>query len=106
MTTLAFRSKPGAESIPPNSSKLIRDIDVSQYSRIRIFVDPGSRGIGVRLVVCDGKQEVFALDDFILPRHAKETRLYDLPGTKLRVYVIALEPVGNHDDFDLIVWGA
>jgi type III secretion protein HrpB1 len=105
MTKLAFRTKRGAVVILPYESKQLGIVKVSAFSRIRVVVDSGNRAVRVRLVIAEGKEQIVELDSFELPVHAKLTRLYDVPGTKLMLFADAIEPSGGNDQFELLMYG-
>ena len=108
MTVLAFRTQPGAVSIPAGQSKQLGVVDTSKFSKIRVVADEragSGTGINVRLTITEGKELVAQLDTFSLSPHSQITRVYDVPGTKLTVFADALGGSGS-DGIDLLVYGA
>jgi type III secretion protein HrpB1 len=108
MTVLAFRTQPGAVSIPAGQSKQLGVVDTSKFSQIRVVVDEragSGTGINVRLTITEGNELVAQLDTFSLSPHSQITRVYDVPGTKLTVFADALGGSGS-DGIDLLVYGA
>jgi type III secretion protein HrpB1 len=108
MTVLAFRTQPGAVSIPAGQSKQLGVVDTSKFSQIRVVVDEragSGTGINVRLTITEGDELVAQLDTFSLSPHSQITRVYDVPGTKLTVFADALGGSGS-DGIDLLVYGA
>jgi hypothetical protein len=108
MTVLAFRTQPGAVSIPAGQSKQLGVVDTSKFSKIRVVADEragSGTGINVRLTITEGNELVAQLDTFSLSPHSQITRVYDVPGTKLTVFADALGGSGS-DGIDLLVYGA
>ena len=84
MTVLAFRTQPGAVSIPAGQSKQLGVVDVSKFSQIRVVADEragSGTGINVRLTITENNELVAQLDTFSLSPHSQLTRTYDVPGT-------------------------
>jgi len=108
MTVLAFRTQPGAVSIPAGQSKQLGVVDTSKFSKIRVVADEragSGTGINVRLTITEGNELVAQLDTFSLSPHSQLTRVYDVPGTKLTVFADAVGGSGS-DGIDLLVYGA
>lgn len=108
MTTLAFRTAPGAVSISAGQSKQLGIVDVSKFSKIRVVADErtgSGTGINVRMTLTEGNELVAQLDTFTLSPHTQLTRVYDVPGTKLTIFADALGGSGT-DGIDLLVYGA
>jgi type III secretion protein HrpB1 len=106
-TKLAFRTPLGGVSIPSGQSKLLGVVDVSPYSKIRIFTDErvgSGTGINIRLTLTEGNELVAQLDVLSLVPHAQITRVYDVPGTKLSIYADAIGGSGL-DALDFLVYG-
>ena len=60
-TTLAFRTAPGAVSIPVGQSKTLGAVDVHSFERIRVVADErvGSAGpVVIRLTLTEGNELV------------------------------------------------
>ena len=108
MTTLAFRTPPGAVSIAAGQSKELGIVDVSKFSKIRVVADErtgSGTGMNIRLTLTEGNELVAQLDTFTLAPHTQITRVYDVPGTKLSIFADALGGSGS-DGIDLLVYGA
>ena len=91
---LAFRTKPGGVSVPAGTSQELGVVDVTPYERIRVVADErvGS-GTGVTF-----------LDLLVLGPHQQLTRVYEVPGTKLSVFVDAAGGSGT-DALDVLIYG-
>ena len=108
MSTLAFRTAPGAVVIAAGQSKQLGVVDVSKYSKIRVVADErtgSGTGINVRMTITEGNELVAQLDAFTLSPHTQLTRVYDVPGTKLTIFADALGGSGT-DGIDLLVYGS
>src|ERR1700753_3124203 len=87
---LAFRTKPGAESIKGGETKELGVVEVSHFRKIRLVCDEriGSTcNIRVRMTIMEGSELVASLDQVLLTPHAQTTRVYDVPGTKLSISI-------------------
>jgi type III secretion protein HrpB1 len=76
-TTLAFRTPPGAVSIPVGQSTKLGEVDVHTFERIRVVADErvGSAGpVVIRLTITEGNELVAQLDTLTLQPHAQLTR--------------------------------
>ena len=107
-TSLAFRTTPGAVSIPAGQSKQLGVVDVSPYSTIRVVADErvgGGTGVNIRLTITEGNELVAQLDTLTLLPHAQITRVYECPGTKLTLFADALGGAGS-DGVDVLVYGS
>ena len=107
-TALAFRTPPGAVSIPAGASKQLGVVDVSKFSRIRVVADErvgSGTGIAIRLTITEGNELVAQLDVLHLTPHSQVTRVYDTPGTKLTIFADALGGSGS-DGVDVLVYGS
>src|ERR1041385_8119082 len=85
---LAFRTKPGAESVKAGETKELGTIDVSRFDKIRLVCDEriGSTcNVLVRLTITEGNELVAALDQVLLHPHAQLTKVYDVPGNKITI---------------------
>lgn len=106
-TVLAFRTPPGAVSVPAGQSKQLGVVDVAPYERIRVVADErvgSGTGIAVRLTITEGNELVAFLDVLHLTPHAQVTRVYEVPGTKLTVAADALGGTGT-DALDVLIYG-
>jgi hypothetical protein len=106
-TTLAFRTPPGAVSIPAGQSKELGVVDVSMFERIRVVADEragSGTGISVRLTITEGNELVAQLDVLHLTPHSQVTTVYEVPGTRLTIFADAAPGPGN-DALDVLVYG-
>ena len=107
-TTLAFRTQPGAVSIPAGQSKQLGTVDVSPFSKIRVVADErvgSGTGVNIRLTLMEGNELVAQLDTLSLSPHSQVTRVYDVPGTKLTLFADATGGSGT-DALDLLIYGS
>jgi hypothetical protein len=107
-TSLAFRTPPGAVSIPAGSSKNLGSVDVSPFNSIRVVADErvdSVTGVVIRLTITEGNELVAQLDTLHLAPHSQVTKVYDVPGTKLTIFADAL-PGSGKDAVDVLVYGA
>jgi len=108
MTTLAFRTPPGAVSIPTGTSKQLGVVDISKFSKIRVVADErvaSATGVNIRLTITEGSELVAQLDILHLAPHTQATRVYDVPGTKLTIFADAIGGTGS-DAVDVLIYGA
>lgn len=107
-TSLAFRTPPGAVSIPAGQSKQLGAVDVSPYNQIRVVADErvgSGTGIVIRLTITEGSELVAQLDTLTLAPHSQVTKVYDVPGTKLTIFADAIAGTGK-DAVDVLIYGA
>jgi len=107
-TKLAFRTPAGAVKVPAGQSKQLGVVDVSMFSKIRVVADEriGSpTGVSIRLTITEQSELVAQLDVLQLLPHSQITRVYDVPGTALTIYVDAVGGTGS-DGVDVLVYGA
>lgn len=107
-TTLAFRTPPGAVSIPVGQSKELGVVNVQPFSKIRLLADErdGSAGsVRIRLTVTEGNELVAQLDTPVLTPHAELTRVYDVPGVTLTVFADAIGPGSGSAAVDVLIYG-
>jgi hypothetical protein len=105
---LAFRTKPGAESVKAGETKELGMVDVSQFDKIRLVCDEriGSTcNVLVRLTITEGNELVALLDQILLAPHSQNTRVYDVPGTKLTVSMDGIGPAGTQGAADVLIYG-
>ncbi len=108
-TKLAFRTTPGAVSIPTGGSLQLGQVDVSPFTNIRVVADErvGSpTGVTIRVTITEGTELVAQLDVFTLAPHAQLTRVYNTPGTKLTIFADAVGGTAGKDAVDLLVYGS
>ena len=107
MSTLAFRTQPGAVVIAAGQSKQLGVVDVSKFSKIRVVADErtgSGTGMNIRMTITEGNELVAQLDTFSLAPHTQVTRVYDVPGSKLTIFADALGGSGT-DGIDFLVYG-
>ena len=107
-TTLAFRTQPGAISIPVGQSRSLGTVDVHPFERIRVVADErvGSAGpVVIRLTITEGDELVAQLDTLTLQPHSQLTSVYEVPGTKLSVFADATGTSGS-SAVDVLVYGS
>lgn len=105
---LAFRTKPGAETINAGESKELGVVDTSQFDKIRLVADEraGSTcNVFVRLTITEGTELVAFLDHIILTPHAQTTRVYDVPCTKLSIFIDGVGAHGTKGAVDVLLYG-
>src|SRR6516164_2521608 len=108
-TTLAFRTPPGAVSIPVGQSKTLGTVDVHSFERIRVVADEraGSAGpVVIRLTITEGNELVAQLDTLTLQPRAQVTRVYEAAGTKLTVFADALSGGSGTSSVDVLIYGS
>ncbi len=102
---LAFRTKPGAETVNAAESKVLGTVDVSTFERIRVVADErvgGTCNVWIRLTITEW---VAFLDHIMLTPHAQMTRVYDVPGTKLTVAIDGVGPANTKGSVDVLIYG-
>ena len=107
-TSLAFRTQPGAVSIPAGQSKQLGAVNVSPFNKIRVVADEragSGTGVVIRLTITEGNELVAQLDTLTLAPRSQITRVYDVPGTKLTIFADAIAGSGN-DAVDVLIYGA
>ena len=107
-TTLAFRTAPGAVSIPAGQSKTLGTVDVHPFDRIRVVADErvGSAGpVVIRITLTEGNELVAQLDTLTLQPRSQQTRVYEAPGTKLTLFADATGTSGS-SSVDVLVYGS
>jgi len=107
-TKLAFRTAPGAVSIPVGTSKELGTVDVDPFDRIRVVADErvGSAGpVVIQLTITEGNEAVAQLDTLTLQPHGQITRVYETPGTTLTISANATGASGS-SSVDVLVYGS
>lgn len=107
-TILAFRTQPGAVSIPAGQSKKLGTVEVSPFNKIRVVADErvgSGTGVVIRLTLTEGTEMVAQLDTLTLAPRSQVTRVYDVPGTTLTIFADALAGSGS-DAVDVLIYGA
>jgi type III secretion protein HrpB1 len=105
---LAFRTRPGAEPINAGESKELGVVDVSQFDRIRLVADErvGSTcNVLVRMTITEGNELVAFLDHIVLTPHAQFTKVYDVPCTKLSLFIDGVGEAGTKGAVDVLIYG-
>ncbi|HET9741620.1 MAG TPA: hypothetical protein VFQ00_02620 [Terriglobales bacterium] len=105
---LAFRTKVGAQPINAGETKEIGIVDVSQFDKIRLVADEriGSGcNVLIRLTITEGNELVAFLDEVLLAPHQQLTRVYDLPCTKLTVFMVGVGNPGAKGAADVLIYG-
>ena len=108
-TALAFRTPPGAVSIPVGQSKELGQVNVKKYKRIRIIADEraGSAGpIRIRVTITEGKELLAQLDTLTLQPHTQLTRVYEVPGRKLTIFADAVSGGTGNSSVDVLIYGS
>jgi len=108
MSKLAFRTAQGAVSVPAGKSKQLGIVDVSPYSKIRVVADErtgSGTGVSIRLTIAEGDELIAQLDVLSLAPQTQITKVYDVPGTRLIIYVDAIGGSGS-DGVDVLIYGA
>jgi type III secretion protein HrpB1 len=106
-TVLAFRTPPGAVSIPAGQSKQLGVVEVAAYERIRIVADEragSGSGVQLRVTITEGNELVAQLDVLHLTPNSQITRVYEVPCTKLTIFADASGGAGS-DGVDVLVYG-
>ena len=107
-TSLAFRTAPGAVTIPVGQSKTLGMVDVHSFERIRLVADErvGSAGpVVIRVTLTEGNELVAQLDTLTLQPHSQQTKVYETPGTKLTIFADATGASGS-SSVDVLVYGS
>jgi hypothetical protein len=105
---LAFRTKPGAESVKGGETKELGIVDTSHFDKIRLVADEriGSTcNVLVRLTFMEGNELVAFLDTVLLTPHAQTTRLYDVPGTRINISVDGIGAPSTSGAVDVLIYG-
>jgi type III secretion protein HrpB1 len=105
---LAFRTKPGAESIRGGETKELGTVDVSQFDKVRLVCDEriGSTcNVLVRMTIMEGNELVALLDQVLLTPHAQNTRVYDVPGTRLSISIDGIGAANTQGAVDVLLYG-
>ena len=106
-TTLAFRTPPGAVSVPAGTSKELGSVDVRAFERIRVVAAErtgSANGGRIRLMLTEGTELIAPLDVLTVDPMSQVTRVYDVPGTVLTIFADALPGTGQ-DAVDVLVYG-
>lgn len=107
-TTLAFRTKPGAESFPAGTTKFLGKVDTAGYSKIRIIATEragSASNITFRVTATEGNELVSQLATFTLTPQSSRTMVIDVPARAVSIYAAAAPGSGNVAT-DFLVYGA
>lgn len=105
---LAFRTPPGAVTIPVGQSKALGTVDVQPYERVRVVADErtgSASNVVIRLTITEGNEAVAQLDTVTLAPRSQVTRVYEVPGTKLTIEATALGAGGGSAAVDVLIYG-
>lgn len=105
---LAFRTKPGAETINAGESKDLGVVDVSHFDKIRLVADErvdSTCNVLIRLTITEDNELVAFLDHIVLTPHAQMTRVYDVPCTKLTIAIDGAGAPGTKGAVDVLLYG-
>ncbi|HWF05481.1 MAG TPA: hypothetical protein VHA06_17470 [Candidatus Angelobacter sp.] len=105
---LAFRTKPGAESIKGGQTIELGTVQVSEFQKIRLVCDEriGSTcNVLVRMTIMEGNELVALLDQVLLTPHAQTTRVYDVPGTQLSISIDGIGAATTQGAVDVLLYG-
>jgi hypothetical protein len=97
-------------AIPTGTKKVLRTIDVSSYSQIRVVAYENSgcpTNVQILLVftTSSGNPQIGPLDTIALTPGSNVTRVYAVPGTFLEVTLIALPGPAGQDSVGLYIYG-
>lgn len=107
-TQLAFRTPPGAVSIPVGSSKNLGTVDVHLFERIRVVADErvgSASNVVIRLTITETNELVAQLDTLTLAPHSQITRVYEVPCTKLTIFADAVGAGSGSASVDVLLYG-
>lgn len=105
---LAFRTKPGAETVKGGESKELGIVETSRFDKIRLVCDEriGSTcNVVVRLTFMEGNELVAFLEHLLLTPHAQMTRVYDVPGTKISIAIDGVGAPNTQGSVDVLIYG-
>lgn len=108
VTTLAFRTQPGATGILLGQSRQLGTISVDHYERIRIVAAERARSAGpvrIRLMITEGNERVGLLDTITVQPNSQVTRVYEVPGRTLTIYADALGTGSGTSAVDVFIYG-
>ena len=97
-------------SIRPGANLRFDSIDVSPYRKIRIMVTEraGSASkVTVRLIMMEGSDSVGELEPVTLSPGSSQSKIFDVPGTRLGLIVEAqAAPVAGSDVLQILIYGS
>jgi hypothetical protein len=108
-TRIIFQTPRGGVTIDPTGSyKDLGEIDVSEYSKIRVFAasDAQDDHAMIHLAMLDQMGQLVTLDVIVLIGASQVNRMFDIPGTQLRIQaavVAVIEPQVAH--IQVVIWG-
>jgi hypothetical protein len=107
-TQLAFRTPPGAVSIPVGQTRSLGTVNVGNFAQIRVVADArvGSQSnVAIRLTITEATELVAQLDVLNLTPGAQVTRVYAVPGRTLTVFAAAIGAQVGTSAVDVLVYG-
>ncbi len=105
---LAFRTKPGGETIEGGHSKDLGTVDVSHFDKIRLVCDERAGStcdVFLRITITEGAELVAFLDHILLQPHTHITRVYDVPGVKLTIAIDGVGAASTKGAVDVLIYG-
>lgn len=105
---LAYRTILGSEPIKGGESKVLAQIDTSNYERIRIVADErvdSTCNVAIRITVTEGNEWVAFLDHIILTPHSQMTRVYEVPCTELTIAIDGIGAPTTRAGVDVLIYG-
>jgi|SRR5215469_9086047 len=107
-TILAWRTKPGGESVKGGETKNLATIETAGFDKVRLVCDEragSTSNVQVRLTIMEGTELVAFLDTLMMTPHAQATRVYDVPGTKLEVSIDGVGAPNAQGTVDVLLYG-
>lgn len=104
VTVLAFRTSAGGVRIEPGTSRDLGRVDVHGFERIRVIAarqESSGAGANLLLTVIENIEEVGLLDVLPLVPNSQITRVYEVPGSSLK---LSVEAVGAEAAAVVNVW--
>ena len=105
---LAFRTTPGGESVKAGQSRELGMVDVASFEKIRLVCDErmGSTcNVVVRLTITEGNEAFALLDHVTLTPQSQNTRVYDVPGSRISVAIDGIGAGGTSATTDVLIYG-
>jgi type III secretion protein HrpB1 len=105
---LAFRTTQGGEKINAGQSRELGTVDVASFDKIRLVVDErmGSTcNVIVRLTITENDEAVALLDHVMLTPQSQNTRVYDVPGSRIAVAIDGIGSAGTSATADVLIYG-
>lgn len=110
MNKLVWRTAVGGIPIPVGHTVLGENIDVSEYSQIRVLARPHSYIAGdlkIILKLIEGTDAFFIIDSLNLFAPGNHpTQVYDIPGTKMTIFADArFQSSDDTIPIDVVIYG-